>query len=419
MGSLLKRNTKKSPPPEENSKSPEKLKEKKIANNSKESKVSQESKSPEKSKKSEVLVESVNKKEKKEKEEKKEIEPSKENKNIVINNNNVSEEIQDDKASTEHSISGHSSNEKNDKEPSKEKEDMKSDKKENEGYSNSKEIDEINTLIFPIMPFKKPEESKNSENTSLSSFTKSLAKTEIDFYNMNLTIPENLSKKNNIISSPISFDQSSSSYYNSMENSSSYYLPNTSFISHPFPKTHKGKKYNQKFSLSYFVPVTFSCSVNDHNEGKHKGKYIQDEKEFFSKIIKISDVSNMDEFWKVFQHMKKPNQCPVGTEYHLFKKGIVPMWEDDMNKEGGKLTVLLTLNYSNLIWEEVAFNFCKGFLPYYSYINGIVISARQKFSILSFWIKTKNNHTVEKIRYALGNMLQTPSSNCFDFIAFN
>ena len=320
MGSLLKRNTKKSPPPEENSKSPEKLKEKKIANNSKESKVSQESKSPEKSKKSEVLVESVNKKEKKEKEEKKEIEPSKENKNIVINNNNVSEEIQDDKASTEHSISGHSSNEKKEEVLIKEKEDIKKKKKENEGYSNSKEIDEINTLIFPIMPFKKPEESKNSENTSLSSFTKSLAKTEIDFYNMNLTIPENLSKKNNLISSPISFDQSS--YYNSMENSSSYYLPNTSFISHPFPKTHKGKKYNQKFSLSHFVPVTFSCSVNDHNEGKHKGKYIQDEKEFFSKIIKISDVSNMDVFWKVFQHMKKPNQCPVGSDYHIFKKVI-------------------------------------------------------------------------------------------------
>ena len=104
---------------------------------------------------------------------------------------------------------------------------------------------------------------------------------------------------------------------------------------------------------------------------------------------------------------------------YIFKKGIVPMWEDNMNKEGGKLTVLLTFNYSNLIWEEVTFNFCKGLLPFYGYINGIVISARQKFLILSFWIKTKNNHIVEKIRFALGNLLQTPSSNCFDFIAFN
>ena len=363
----------------EGSKSPEKAKENKIGNNSNESKASQESQYPKKSTKSEQkgLSASPSKilenKAEKNKEEKKEIESDKERENII--NTNSYEKIQEDEASTEKSISGYSSNDKGD---IKEKEDLSSQLKGN----NLNNIDEINTLIFPIVSFKKQEESKNSELDSLSPLNNELSTNQLDFYNMNLTIPENLSKKNNIISSPLSFDQSS--YYNSMENSSSYYLPNTSFISHPFPKTHKGKKYNQKFSLSYFVPVTFSCSVNDHNEGKHKGKYIQDEKEFFSKIIKISDVSNMDEFWKVFQHMKKPNQCPVGTEYHLFKKGIVPMWEDDMNKEGGKLTVLLTLNYSNLIWEEVAFNFSKGFLPYYSYINGILISSRQKFIILSF-----------------------------------
>ena len=55
----------------------------------------------------------------------------------------------------------------------------------------------------------------------------------------------------------------------------------------------------------------------------------------------------------------------------------------------------------------------------YENINGIVISMRAKFIVLSFWVKIKTTHLVEKIRYALSSMLQTPSTNCIDFIAFN
>ena len=95
------------------------------------------------------------------------------------------------------------------------------------------------------------------------------------------------------------------------------------------------------------------------------------------------------------------------------------MWEDNNNKDGGKLSVLLTWKYAYLIWEEVAFNFSKGLLPYFENINAIVISMRTRFIVLSFWVKTKNTHLVEKIRYALSAMLQTPSTNCIDFIAFN
>jgi len=127
----------------------------------------------------------------------------------------------------------------------------------------------------------------------------------------------------------------------------------------------------------------------------------------------------MKEFWNVFQHIKKPTECPISTDYHVFKKGIIPMWEDPSNKNGGKLTVLLTREYVNVIWEEVVFNFAKGVLPYNDYINGIVIAKRPKFFVLSFWIKTVNNNIVEKIRNDLSGMLMAPSINCFDFIPFN
>jgi hypothetical protein len=241
------------------------------------------------------------------------------------------------------------------------------------------EKDSPNDYIFPIVNNfnTKLEESKNTDPSSTYKISPN------DFRSLNLNIPENLKPKN----------KNQSQNQNTISNSI--------------------------FNMSHFNPITFSCSLNTHSVKKLKSKPIQKEQEFFEKIIKIADVSNINEFWEVFQHLKKPNQCPTGSDYHIFKKGIFPMWEDKLNMDGGKLSVLLTIKYANVIWEEVAFNFSQGLLPYYDYINGIVISMRPKFMVLSFWIKCGNNSLVEKIRNALSGLLQTPSSNCIDFIPFH
>ena len=120
------------------------------------------------------------------------------------------------------------------------------------------------------------------------------------------------------------------------------------------PKNKENQSQNQNhlnFNLSYFSPITISCSINAHTVKRSKLRPKEKEQEFFEKIIKIADVSNIQEFWEVFQHLQKPSQCPVGSDYHIFKKGIVPMWEDKLNKDGGKLSVLLTWKYANVLWE--------------------------------------------------------------------
>ena len=149
-------------------------------------------------------------------------------------------------------------------------------------------------------------------------------------------------------------------------------------IPNPLSQNFFGNKFFENYNLSYFIPITFSCSLDNNRGKKFKTKSVQEEKEFFEKIIKIADVENISEFWEVFQHLRKPNQCPIGTDYHVFKKGIIPMWEDERNKNGGKLSVLLTWKFANVIWEEITFNFAKGLLPHFEYINGIVISMRPK-----------------------------------------
>ena len=288
---------------------------------------------------------------------------------------------------------------------------------------NSNEAKEINyekeleEFIFPIINSQKLEESKNSEVDNFSSSNKAVRSSgSANFSLLNLKIPETIKLKNKFSMQPILLNQNSTQNY--------YQNFGLSNIQNIFPSPSLPLQNFFGFVLkngyvSSFVPITFSCSIDIPRDRRARFRSKQKEQEFFEKIIKIADVKDISEFWAVFQHLKKPSECPVGTDYHVFKQGIVPMWEDSNNKNGGKLSVLLTWKYANVIWEEVVFNFAKGYLPFYDYINGIVISNRPKFLVLSFWVKTNTSSVVEKIRNSLSELIQTPSANCIDFIPFN
>jgi len=338
------------------------------------------------------------------------VEDKKEEKKEIISENkcenkmNINENAQDDKNSTEPSINC-SSDEKKVVGENVELKENKSNRKDDACF-----IDELN---FPIINSSKKEEEKDIEPDSLSILNKALSQSPSNFYNMNLSIPESFGQNKNISSSV------TISNFDSVANPIQISIPNFYLNTNPKSYNYFSRKYHKNSNLTHFVPVTFSCSLANNHSSRARSKYIEKEKEFFEKIIKIGDVANINEFWEIFQHMKKPSQCQVGSDYHLFKRGIVPMWEDNMNKDGGKLSILLTWKYVDIIWEEVAFNFCKGLLPYYDNINGIVISTRPKYIVMSFWVKTRNYHTVEKMRNALSYILQAPSTNCIDFIPFN
>ena len=294
----------------------------------------------------------------------------------------------------------------------------------------NEEADKIKNSIDNIIPLsskveEKPKENKSSKGENINTISISKEEEKAKEKEKEKGHESQKEKKKDEYLFPI--PNNNSKLEESKNSDSSYILykiPQNNFsslnlnIQDNLRPKNKENQNHQNYNISFFYPITFSCSLNTHGR-KSKIKPIENKEEFFEKIIKIADVSNINEFWEVFQHLKKPNQCPTGSDYHIFKKGIVPMWEDKSNKDGGKLSVLLTWKYSNVIWEEVTFNFAKGLLPYYDYINGIVISVRPRFLALSFWIKCRNTPMVEKIRNAVSGLMQAPSSNCFDFIPFH
>mmetsp|Transcript_53017 Transcript_53017/g.133309 ORF Transcript_53017/g.133309 Transcript_53017/m.133309 type:complete len:188 (-) Transcript_53017:64-627(-) len=112
-------------------------------------------------------------------------------------------------------------------------------------------------------------------------------------------------------------------------------------------------------------------------------------------IKKVGSFSTVEEFWAYYNHLVRPNDLPNTSDYHLFKTGIKPMWEDEANKLGGKWIVRLKKGLANKAWEDLLIAIVGDQFDVGDEICGIVMSIRFQEDIISVWNKSANNHDVK------------------------
>jgi translation initiation factor 4E len=119
-------------------------------------------------------------------------------------------------------------------------------------------------------------------------------------------------------------------------------------------------------------------------------------------------VGTAEEFFAVYQHMKRPSTLPLVSDYHLFKKGIRPVWEDDENKRGGKWIVRLKKGVSDRYWEDLVLAIVGDqFAEASDEVCGAVLSVRNGEDILSIWTRNDGGRVL-KIRETMKRILSFP-----------
>jgi len=46
--------------------------------------------------------------------------------------------------------------------------------------------------------------------------------------------------------------------------------------------------------------------------------------------------NTVERFWSIFNNLKPASKLSLNSNYHVFRKGVEPMWEDPVNIDGGK-----------------------------------------------------------------------------------
>ncbi|KUF94463.1 hypothetical protein AM588_10005987 [Phytophthora nicotianae] len=115
--------------------------------------------------------------------------------------------------------------------------------------------------------------------------------------------------------------------------------------------------------------------------------------ESYEKSIKgLGDFKTVQDFWRIYNHLVRPNDLPNTMDYHLFKTGIKPMWEDPANRRGGKWMVRLRKGIASRYWEDLVLAIIGEQFDVGNEICGAVISIRYNEDIISLWNRNADNN---------------------------
>ncbi|KAK7443237.1 hypothetical protein VKT23_015835 [Stygiomarasmius scandens] len=112
----------------------------------------------------------------------------------------------------------------------------------------------------------------------------------------------------------------------------------------------------------------------------------------------IGSFDTVEAFCRYFNWLKPPSKLERNSNYHLFKSGIKPMWEDPANANGGKWVLTMKNNPGLLdrCWSWVAMALVGEELEEDSdEICGAVVSLRSKVDRIQVWTRKKDD--VEKL----------------------
>lgn len=161
----------------------------------------------------------------------------------------------------------------------------------------------------------------------------------------------------------------------------------------PRHSSRAGHLLHRTFHFSY-VRRTFDKKNDDYEQ----------------QIKSIASVGTVEEFWQVYVHLHRVSRLAPLTDYFLFQGGVRPLWEDDANRKGGRLTLRITKAASPRAFEDL----CLALIGEQfdtDDICGIACSVRVAENFLSIWLKdAKDTELIARVESAAKRILALPSS---------
>jgi len=121
-------------------------------------------------------------------------------------------------------------------------------------------------------------------------------------------------------------------------------------------------------------------------------------------IKRVINFDSVEEFWGLYNNIVPPSLLPQKANYYLFKDNIIPAWEDDANKLGGKWSIQLPkdknrANVDRMWLYTMLAAIGETFDPLLSLphpaqgpspqglITGVIVSTRPQFYRISIWTR--------------------------------
>lgn len=130
----------------------------------------------------------------------------------------------------------------------------------------------------------------------------------------------------------------------------------------------------------------------------------------------------IEDFWCLYNNIVQPSRLVHGADFHVFKDGIEPKWEDPNCASGGEWRApvpkgdkkALDTYWLHTVLAMIGEQFTEG-----HEVCGAVVSVRKNQDRVALWTRTASNEAVQiSIGNSLKQILDMPSSNRLEFTAF-
>ncbi|GAB1605528.1 eukaryotic translation initiation factor 4E type 2-like isoform X1 [Argonauta hians] len=169
------------------------------------------------------------------------------------------------------------------------------------------------------------------------------------------------------------------------------------------------KKHLKAGPDEHQLQFNYSLWFSRRSYGKQNQSYDQN-------LKYITTFASVEQFWSLYSHLLRPTDLPGHSDYHIFKDGIRPMWEDSANKDGGKWIIRLKKGLAARCWENLILAMLGEQFMVGEEICGAVLSVRYQEDILSLWNRTANDAiTTSRIRDTLKRVLNLPPNTIIEY----
>jgi len=140
-------------------------------------------------------------------------------------------------------------------------------------------------------------------------------------------------------------------------------------------------------------------------------------------LKEVVSFDSVEEFWGVYNNITACSELAVKSDYHLFKKGVRPEWEDSQNKHGGKWSYSFkdkrSINIDELWLHTQLAAIGETLEDDGTEVMGVVINVRKGFYRVGVWTKTTgksgSKEGLMKIGSNFKEVLQIGSNDVVEF----
>jgi translation initiation factor 4E len=174
--------------------------------------------------------------------------------------------------------------------------------------------------------------------------------------------------------------------------------PPASYKYNDLPLTHFLRTiYHDTKAKFPFTPAPAAPNPSTSDASAPYSSHPPDTQDYEAGLTVIGEFKTVEEFCRYFNWLKPPSKLEKNSNYHLFKTGIKPMWEDPANANGGKWVLTMKNNPELLdrCWAWLAMALVGEELEDGDEICGAVVSLRTKVDRIQLWTRSKED--VEKL----------------------